>query len=88
MDIILCILIQLIYPFIILIIRKAKVNNAGDIYQPTWEQIGDTDIYVADISGQTRNDFHFYVDAYNGDNYTIYHLILSQYLKLNRITAL
>jgi hypothetical protein len=45
-----------------------KVNEEGISYNPTWNNISGTDIYVADISDRNDNNLHFYVNSWNGTN--------------------
>ena len=44
-----------------------RVNNEGESISLNWVSLGD-DYYIADISEQTRNDMHFYINAWSGAN--------------------
>lgn len=44
-----------------------RVNNEGEWIELNWVSLGN-DYYIADISEQTRNDMHFYINAWGGGN--------------------
>lgn len=44
-----------------------QTNNGGESYYPSWETLT-TNTYVADISSMTRNDLHFNISSWSGEN--------------------
>ena len=46
----------------------SNVNYEEVKYVPTWTNIPSTDIYLGDISNDTRNDLKFYISDWEGAN--------------------